>query len=76
MEKKSVNNFREIIFQSAELYGDHEVFKFKKKLNKKGEEPEFESITYKEFLNTVKAIGTSLLDMKLAGKRVAIISKK
>lgn len=75
MEKKKVSNFRDMINQSLELYGENDVFRFKKKLNKKGEKPEIESIKYKDFVGTVKALGTALLDLKLDGKRVAIISR-
>lgn len=75
MEKKKVSNFREMINQSLELYGDNDIFRFKKKLNKKGETPEIVSIKYKEFYKTVKSFGTALLNLKLDGNRVAIISK-
>lgn len=62
-------DLKDMINQSAKKHGDKPAFKFKK------DEPgKFDIITYKDFLNDINALGTKLIDMGLAGKRIAIIS--
>lgn len=72
---RQVKNFKDLLEQSIKLYGDNNIFKFKKRKYKKDEKIEFNYTTYKEFGNNVENLATSLLDLNLAGKRVALISK-
>ena len=70
-----VNNFREILNHAITVHGDKNIFKFKKRMYKKGETPEFNYITFKEFGKNVEALGSAILKLGLSGKRIAIISK-
>lgn len=63
-------DLKDMINQSAEKFGDKPAFKYK--TDKPGK---FNSITYSKFLEEINALGTKLIDMGLAGKRIAIISE-
>lgn len=63
------NNIREIIENSVEKYGDKSAFIIKKKNKEKVE------ISYKDFYYDINALATSLYNIGLQGKRVAIIGK-
>ena len=69
-EVRPINTLREMLNSSSEIYGDKTAFLVKRK----GEE-KYESVTYKQFKNDVCALGTALLSLGLAGKRIAIISE-
>lgn len=72
---RKVSNLREVLNQTVELFPNNIAFKFKKKMNKKGEEPEFNVITYKEFNNEVTYFATVLNSLNLSNDRIALISK-
>jgi len=69
-EVRPINTLREMLNSSSEIYGDKAAFLVKRK----GEE-KYEPVTYKQFKNDVCALGTALLSLGLAGKRIAIISE-
>lgn len=70
-----VKNFRELLNRSIKLYGNNSIFKFKKKMYKKGETVEFNYMTYKEFGKEVEALGTGINSLGISNRRVALISK-
>lgn len=72
---EEVKNFRELLNHSINLYGDNNIFKFKKRMYKKGETVEFNYMTYKEFGKEVEALGTALDSLNIDNKRIALISK-
>ena len=71
-DSKTFKNIREILNNSVELYPDNKAFIIKEK---KGKDVSYKDITYKEFQNQMNYLGTSLIDLGLKDKRVAIISK-
>ena len=72
---RKIKDFKDLLNQSVELYGDNNIFKFKKRMYKKDEKVEFNYMTYKQFSEEVTAFGTKLNEMGLLNKRVAVISK-
>ena len=76
MEKyfESVNckNIKEILYNSANVYGTKAAFILK---HKNGEKTTYEEITYKKLLQDVNAFGTKLYDLGLQGKRIAIVGR-
>lgn len=72
---RKIKDFKDLLNQSVELYGNNNIFKFKKRMYKKDEKVEFNYMTYKEFAEEVTAFGTKLNAMGLLNKRVAVISK-
>ena len=72
---REIKNFKDLLTQSIELYGDNNIFKFKKRMYKKDEKVEFNYMTYKEFGEEVNSFGTALNSLGLMKKRVAVISK-
>ena len=66
-----VNDFRELINATVEKYPDNIAYKFKKNFNKSNEC--VVEKTYKEIKEEVEALSTSLLNLGLEGKKVAII---
>lgn len=71
-EAKEFKNLKEIIYNSAKVYSDKIAFVIKHQVDK---DVDYENITYKKMLEDINGFGTSLYDMKLKGKRVAIIGK-
>ena len=71
-DAKTFKNIREIINNSVELYPDNNAFIIKEK---EGKDVKYKNITYKEFQKQINSLGTSLIDLGLKDKRVAIISK-
>ena len=69
-ELDKVKNFRELINRSANLYSDKVSFKYK--LNPKSSK--YITHTYTELKSDVKYLGTSLINLGLFGKRIAIIA--
>ena len=65
-----INNFRELVARYSKLYSDKVAFEFKKTPNA----TEHVKITYAEFIEDIKALGTSLINLGLTKKKVAIIS--
>ena len=67
-----VNNFKEMIDRSCEKYKDHIAYKFKINLGK--ENQELVEKSYGRIKEEIEGLATSLLDLGLEGKKVAIIS--
>ena len=66
-----VNDFRELLNRSAKKYPDHVAYEFKENLVKKDQK--IVKKTYKEVKEEVEALGSSLLNFGLEGKRIALI---
>ena len=69
-EYKKVNNIKELIANSEKKYSDEIAFKFKT-----DREGIFNTVTYKEYINDINALGTALISVGLKDKRIAIISE-
>lgn len=69
-EYTEISDLKDMITKSAKKFGDKPAFKFK--TNQPGV---FRETTYKEFFDDVNALGTSLIDLGLKNKRVAVISE-
>ena len=67
---EELKNIKQLILRSEEKYGDEIAFKFKKET--KGE---FGTITYKQYIEDIKALGTALISIGLKDKRIAVISE-
>ena len=70
-EADEITNFRELIKRSAEKYPDNIAYKFKINLGKPNQK--IIEKTYKEIKEEIECLGTALLDMGLANKKVAVI---
>ena len=74
MESRTKNMYftdlKDMLKQSGEVYGERPAYKFK--TEKPGE---FRIITHKEFRQQVNSLGTSLIQMGLKDKRIAVISE-
>lgn len=68
-DSDKIENFRELIDRYRTLYADKVAFEYKETPHSK----EHITITYKEFVQDIEALSTSLLNLGLQGKRVAII---
>lgn len=69
-EVPKMNNLKELIERTEKLYKDHIAFKFKT------ETPGvFNTRTYEEYINDIKALGTALMSLGLKDKRIAVISE-
>lgn len=69
-EPEKVANLKELINRSSKLYADHIAFKYK--LNPKSDK--VISVTYSQFKANIDELGTALLNLGLANKRIAIIA--
>lgn len=67
-----VNDFRELLNRSAKKYPDHVAYEFKENLGNKKDQKIVKK-TYKEVKEEVEALGSSLLNMGLEGKKIALI---
>ena len=65
-----ITDLKDMLKKSEKAYGDKEAFRFKTK-----EPGKFRDILYKEFASQVNALGTSLINLNLKDKRVAVISE-
>lgn len=65
-------DIKEIIYHSAEVYKEKIAFVIKHKVN---DVVNYENITYQKLLEDVNKLGTALYNMKLKGKRIAIIGR-
>lgn len=63
---RELKDLRDLIYQSEKLYTDRPAFEVK---NSKGEHFE---ITYKQYNDEIKALGTALVDMGLSGEKIAV----
>lgn len=74
METKSrmmkFTDLKDMLKQTEEIYGDRPAYIFK--TEKKGE---FKTITHKQFREDINALGTSLINMGLKNKKIAVISE-
>lgn len=71
-EAKEFNNIKEIIYNCADKYNEKIAFTIKHQENK---QITYENITYKKLLEDINKLGTTLYDMGLKGKRIAVIGK-
>ena len=71
-DAKEFDNIKEIIYHSAEVYGDKTAFVIKQK--DQGE-VKYKNISYRKFLKDINSLGTELFSMGLKGKRIAVIGK-
>ncbi len=67
-----VKNFKELMNQTVDKYPDNIAYKFKEKTTK--EEVIYKEVTYKKVKEDVQALGTTLLNMGLENKKVALIA--
>lgn len=65
-----INNFRELVNRYSNLYADKVAFEYKETPQSK----EHIKITYAQFVNDIKALGTALIKLGLSKKKVAIIA--
>ena len=65
-----MNDFRDLVERYSTLYANDIAFEYKKNPSS----AEHIKITYKEFAEDIKSLGTALLNLGLSGKKVAIIS--
>lgn len=65
-------NIKELLYGSAEKYGDKTAFTIK---HQNGKEIEYDNKSYKDLLEDVNEFGTGLFDLGLKGKRVVVIGK-
>ena len=67
---RPICDIKHMLLTSVELYGDNVAF-----MQKFAKDQPYTSITYKEALATVNALGTALIAHGLKGKRVAVIGE-
>ena len=67
--EKTVHNFRELVSYCATNYGDRTAFTIKD--SKKN----LHDISFIEFENNIKELGSALLDLGLENKKIALISQ-
>ncbi|MCI9177011.1 MAG: long-chain fatty acid--CoA ligase [Clostridia bacterium] len=72
-QAEPVKDFRELITRTTNQYPDHIAYKYK--IRKSKEEVEHVNKTYSEFKADIEAVSTSLLNLGLKGKKVAVIRK-
>lgn len=65
-----INNFRELVDRYQKLYANKTAFEYKQTPHSK----DHIKITYEKFVKDIEALGTSLLNLGLRGKKVAIIA--
>lgn len=68
-DSEKIENFRELINRYKTLYSNEIAFEYKQTPQSK----EHITITYEKFAQDIESLATSLLDLGLQGKRVAII---
>ena len=71
-EAKEFDNIKEIIYNSAKKYENSTAFVIK---HKEAGNINYENVTYKRLLQDINKLGTSLYDMNMQNKRIAIIGK-
>ena len=67
---KKFNNLKELINNTQVEYGENSAFKFKNKETK-----ELYTMSYKEYIDEVNALGTALISNGLKGKRIGVIGE-
>ncbi len=68
--KMKFTDLKDMLNQTGEVYGDRPAYILK--TEKPGD---FKEITHKQFREDINALGTSLIEMGLKNKRIAIISE-
>ena len=66
---RDISNLKDMLEQSANLFGERDAFWFKKRNDS------YERIKYKEFKNDVDALGTILINLGLKDKFIAVIGE-
>lgn len=69
---KEKNNIKEIVYEAAEKYSSKIAFVIKHQEKTK---VDYENITYKRLLEDINKLGTSLYELGMKGKRIAVIGK-
>ncbi len=69
-EVRKISNLKDMIEQSAKLYGSKPAFLVKQKGNSA-----YIPKTFKEYKNDIDAIGTALVSLGLKGKKIALIGE-
>jgi len=67
---KKYENLKEMLQKTGEKYAEKPAY-----ISKTEKEGEFAQITHKEFRDDINAFGTTLINMGLKGKRIAVISE-
>ena len=67
---RKVEDIKELICTSSEMFADHAAY-----LQKNKETDKFEPITYAEVKQDMDGLGTRLMSMGLAGKKIAVIGE-
>lgn len=70
-EVQNLNNFRELLEMIENKYANNIAYQYKKDITAK--EPEYIEITYRQYVEDIKALSTALLEMGLENKKIAII---
>ena len=65
-EVRPIRDLKEMLYSSAELFGEKPAFKLK---NKSGE---YYEVSFSKFRRETDALGTALYEMGLGGKRIAL----
>ena len=68
--KMKFTDLKDMLNQTGEVYGDRPAYIFKTE-----EKGKFRTITHKEFRENINALGTTLIQMGLIDKRIALISE-
>ena len=68
--KMKFTDLKDMLNQTGEVYGDRPAYIFKTE-----EKGKFRMITHKEFRENINALGTTLIQMGLKDKRIALISE-
>ena len=63
---RNIKDLRDMLQQSAKLYGDHAAFLWKNGT------PDYRPITTRQYQEEVEALGAALWDMGYAGKRIVV----
>ena len=72
-EAQKVSGYREMLEMVKEKYSKNIAYKYKKDYTAK--EPEYVEITYEKYIEDVKALSTSLLDLGKENKKIVLIGK-
>lgn len=67
---RNIENIKDLLNQSEKLYGNNVAYKIKDKTTK-----QYNEITYSKLKEDVDNLGTALLDLGLADKKIAIIGE-
>ena len=68
--EKKFNNLKEMINNSKEIFGNDPAFKFKNPETK-----EMYTMSYKDYIEEVEALGTALISIGLKDKRIGVIGE-